>query len=78
MRLGQSGAEGGRRKEAGVVLMGHRVDGSKYFYYHHSPADTLDKVDPVELSQNVAVLATLAYVLADMPLRLGSTASASD
>ena len=78
LSLGHSGADVGPMKDAGVVLMGHRVEGSKYFYYHHSPADTLDKVDPEELSQNVAVLATVAYVLADMPLRLGSTAPASD
>ncbi|MCH8852432.1 MAG: M20/M25/M40 family metallo-hydrolase, partial [Planctomycetes bacterium] len=78
LSLGHSGADVGQMKDAGVVLLGHRVDGSKYFYYHHSPADTLDKVDPVELSQNVAVLATLAYVLADMPLRLGSTTASRE
>ena len=78
LTLGHSGADVGQMKDAGVVLLGHRVDGSKYFYYHHSPADTLDKVDPVELSQNVAVLATLAYVLADMPLRLGSTTASRE
>ena len=33
--------------------------------------DTIDKVDPEELSQNVAVLATVAYILADMPHRIG-------
>ncbi|MCH7534979.1 MAG: hypothetical protein IH948_04425 [Bacteroidetes bacterium] len=58
-------------KEAGVILMGHRVEGSKYFDYHHTHADTIDKVDPVELSRNVAMLATVAYILADMPQRLG-------
>ncbi len=58
-------------KDAGVVLMGHNVDGRDYFDYHHSPADTLDKVDPAELSKNVAVMATYAYILADMPQRLG-------
>ncbi len=72
---GHSGADLGPMKEAGVVLMGHRMDGSKYFDYHHSHADTLDKVDPEELSQNVAVLATVAYVLADMPERLGQGAT---
>ena len=71
LSLGHSGADVGPMRDAGVVLMGHRVDGSKYFYYHHSPADTLDQVDHAELSQNVAVLATVAYILADMPQRLG-------
>ncbi|MCH8343389.1 MAG: M20/M25/M40 family metallo-hydrolase [Planctomycetes bacterium] len=72
---GHSGADLGPMKEAGVVLMGHRMDGSKYFDYHHSHADTLDKVDPEELSQDVAVLATVAYILADMPERLGQGAT---
>jgi hypothetical protein len=58
-------------KRDGVLLMGHLVDGAKYFDYHHSPADTLDKVDPTELSQNVAVMAVAAYVIADMEERLG-------
>ncbi len=58
-------------KPAGVLLIGHQVEGSKYFNYHHTEADTVDKVDPDVLSQNVAVLATVAYVLADMPQRLG-------
>ena len=68
---GHSGADISPMRSAGVVLMGHRVEGSKYFDYHHSHADTLDKIDPEELSQNVAVMATVAYILADMPGRLG-------
>jgi carboxypeptidase Q len=38
-----------------------------YFNYHHTPADTFDKVDPHELSENAAVMAVLAYALADSP-----------
>jgi carboxypeptidase Q len=68
---GHSGPDVGRLNPTGVVLMGHRCDLLTYFDYHHSRADTLDKVDPKVLSQNVAVLATMAYVLADMPDRLG-------
>jgi len=71
VQTGSSGADVSPMKDAGVMLMGHRVEGSTYFDYHHSPADTLDKVDPEELSKNVAVLATYAYILADMPNRLG-------
>jgi hypothetical protein len=51
--------------------MGLGVEGSKYFDYHHSHADTLDKVDPRELSQCVAVMAAVSYVIADMPERFG-------
>ncbi|MFQ5591035.1 MAG: M20/M25/M40 family metallo-hydrolase [Phycisphaerae bacterium] len=74
---GWSGADIGRMKSAGVVLMGQRVDGAEYFDYHHSRADTIDKVDPVELSENVAALATVAYILADMPLRVGERGTTS-
>ena len=56
---------------------GHQVDGSKHFNYHHTQADTLDKVDPQELSQNVAVMATVAYILADMDQRVGTEAPRS-
>lgn len=68
---GHSGADIGPMRPAGVPLLGFRVEGSKYFNYHHSRADTLDKVDPKELSQCVASMAVMAYVLADMPGRLG-------
>lgn len=70
-KAGHGGADISPMKESGVILMGHRVDGRKYFDYHHSEADTLDKVDPTELSQNVAAMAVAAYVLADMPTKLG-------
>ncbi len=38
-----------------------------YFHYHHTAADTFDKVDPVSLRENSAVVAVLAYALADSP-----------
>ena len=67
------GADISPMRESGVVLMHHEVESSKYFHYHHSPADTLDKIDPEELSQNVAVMATVGYILADMPQKIGDT-----
>ncbi|MFQ5569115.1 MAG: M28 family metallopeptidase [Rhodothermales bacterium] len=54
----------------GVPGMGLSVDGSKYFWYHHTPADTIDKLDPHEFNLCVATLAVMAYVVADMPERL--------
>jgi carboxypeptidase Q len=52
--------------ERGVPLLGLDVEGSRYFDYHHSVADTLGKVDPKELAMNVATVAVVAYVLADL------------
>jgi carboxypeptidase Q len=60
-------------RDSDAVLMGFLVEGSKYFNYHHSHADTLDKIDREELSQCVATMAVMAYVLADMPQRIGET-----
>ena len=68
---GGGGADIGPMRSAGVPTIGHETEGSLYFDYHHTNADTLDKVDPTELSQNVAALAVVAYILADMPGRLG-------
>ena len=70
-KVGGGGADISPMKPAGVLLMGHRVEGSTYFDYHHTEADTIDKIDPEKLSQNVAVLATVVYILADMPTPLG-------
>jgi carboxypeptidase Q len=52
--------------EAGVPTFGIIQDSRTYFNYHHSAADTLDKVDPAYLQQNAAAMAVLAYALADM------------
>ncbi len=46
-------------------------DLSKYFTIHHSPADTVDKINPLDMAHAVAAVAVLAYVVADMPTRLG-------
>ena len=57
--------------EAGVPGIGHRVRGP-YFNFHHSPADTFDKIDPEHLARNVAAVAALVYALAEerTPLEL--------
>jgi Zn-dependent M28 family amino/carboxypeptidase len=53
--------------EGGVPGIGIMADGRKYFDYHHSAADTLDKVDPQELRENAAAMAVMGYALAAMP-----------
>lgn len=49
----------------GVPLASLNQDASRYFELHHSPDDTLDKIDPVQLNQNVAAWAAFAYMAAD-------------
>lgn len=53
--------------EAGVATLELDVDGSRYFWYHHTDGDTLDKLDPGELARCVAAMAVMAYVIADLP-----------
>lgn len=53
--------------EAGVPAMELDVEGSRYFWYHHTDGDTLDKLDPAELARCVAAMAVMAYVVADLP-----------
>jgi hypothetical protein len=59
-----------------VPGLGLAGDSSTYFDVHHTEADTLDKVDPTQLAANVAVVAALAYVVADLPTRLDAPAAA--
>jgi carboxypeptidase Q len=42
-----------------------------YFLLHHTQADTVDKIDPVDVSRASAAIAVMTYVIADMPTRLG-------
>lgn len=67
---GGGGADIGPIMREGVPGMGLEVDGSRYFWYHHSPADTIDKLDEQEYKECIATLAVMAYVVADMPERL--------
>ncbi len=69
-RAGYGGADIRLLTKAGVLGLGLDMDGSKYFDYHHTHADTLDKVDPKQLVQNLATVAVAAYILAEMPGRI--------
>lgn len=71
-RIGPSGdgADIGPSVEAGKIpAMSLEVDGD-YFLIHHTPADTVDKIDPKDMSRAAAAIAVVAYVVADMPERL--------
>jgi carboxypeptidase Q len=64
---GGGGADIGPIMALGVPGMAHVVDGTRYFWYHHTEADNVDKIDPRELAENVAAMAIMAYILADLP-----------
>jgi Zn-dependent M28 family amino/carboxypeptidase len=64
------GSDLGAMAAAGVPSFGPLLDMQNYFDYHHTPADTLDKVDPENMKRHVAVLATLVYFLAESPQTL--------
>ena len=53
--------------EGGVPGVGLEVDDTRYFWYHHTDGDTLDKLDPAEVGRCVAAMAVMAYVVADLP-----------
>jgi Zn-dependent M28 family amino/carboxypeptidase len=67
---GSVGADIGPLEDAGVPGFAPLLDTRTYFNYHHTAADTLDKINPRELAENAAVLAVLAYALANLPERL--------
>ncbi|MBK7716091.1 MAG: M20/M25/M40 family metallo-hydrolase [Gemmatimonadetes bacterium] len=54
----------------GVPGMGLATEGERYFWYHHSPGDLVDKLDPADVARCVATMAVMAYVIADLPERL--------
>ncbi len=59
------GADIGPIVQAGVPVFGLKQDGLRYFDLHHTADDTLDKIDPVQLRQNVAAWAGLVLLAAD-------------
>jgi hypothetical protein len=59
------GADVGAWVRSGVAAIDLQQDGTRYFDYHHTPDDTLDKVDPVQLRQNVAAWTAMLSVVAN-------------
>ena len=70
IRRGGGGADIGPLMREGVPGAGLQVEGTRYFWYHHTDADTIDKLDPEEMARCVAAMAVLAYVVADLPTQL--------
>ncbi len=67
---GQAGADTSPLLKTGVPGLELLTDGAHYFDYHHTAADTVDKVDPQQLQRGIDALASVAYVLAQWPGRL--------
>lgn len=65
------GADVGPAIRSGVAAIDLAQDGTKYFDLHHTPDDTLDKVDPEELRQNVAAWTAMLATVADAPEEIG-------
>lgn len=62
---GWGGADISPLTEQGVLSLSLKPDTSHYFDLHHSPADTVDKIDPDHLQRNAAAFALMAYILAE-------------
>ncbi|RMH18847.1 MAG: M20/M25/M40 family metallo-hydrolase [Acidobacteria bacterium] len=75
---GGGGADIGPLMRDGVPGLGLRTVGEHYFDWHHTDADTLDKVDPRNLRRAIALLGVMGYVLADAPERLVEPLPAGD
>jgi len=54
-------------REAGVPVVSLTQNGWDYFDLHHTPDDTLDKIDPADMAQNVAAYAVLIYLASEVP-----------
>ncbi|QTC93103.1 M20/M25/M40 family metallo-hydrolase [Brevundimonas goettingensis] len=61
----EGGADVGPLAEAGVPVFGLKQDGTRYFDLHHTANDTLDKIDPAQLNQNVAAWTALVWLIAN-------------
>ena len=62
-------------REENISAMSLLADDSQYVLIHHTPADTVDKIDPMDVSRAAAAVAVITYIVADMPTRLGQTSS---
>ncbi|HEY0412154.1 MAG TPA: M20/M25/M40 family metallo-hydrolase [Allosphingosinicella sp.] len=67
----EAGADLGDWVKAGVAGADLEQDGTRYFDWHHTPDDTLDKVDPAQLRQNVAAWAAMLALVANAREEIG-------
>ena len=67
IHAGGHGADIGPLMRDGVPGLSLDTVGEHYFDWHHTEADTLDKVELADFRKAVGLLAVMGYVLADMP-----------
>lgn len=73
---GGGGSDLSQMHGKGMAALSLVQDGTDYFDYHHTANDTLDKIDPKELAQNVAVYAAFSYMAAQADGNFGSAPDA--
>jgi hypothetical protein len=73
---GGGGSDLSQMHGKGMAALSLVQDGTDYFDYHHTANDTLDKIDPKELAQNVAVYAAFSYMAAQADGDFGSAPGA--
>ncbi len=73
---GGGGSDLSQMHAKGMAALSLTQDGTHYFDWHHTANDTLDKIDPAELAQNVAVYAAFSYMAAQADGDFGSAAGA--
>lgn len=73
---GHGGSDLSAVHAVGMAAVSLHQDATRYFDWHHTANDTLDKIDPEQLSQNVAVYAVVAYLAAEADGDFGSAAGA--
>jgi Zn-dependent M28 family amino/carboxypeptidase len=75
-RAGGGGSDLSQMHAKGMAALSLTQDGTDYFDFHHTANDTLDKIDPKELAQNVAVYAAFSYMAAQANGDFGSAPGA--
>ncbi|MGB3460341.1 MAG: M20/M25/M40 family metallo-hydrolase [Rhodanobacter lindaniclasticus] len=75
-RPGGGGSDLSQMHARGMAALSLTQDGTHYFDWHHTANDTLDKIDPADLAQNVAVYATWVYMAAQADGDFGSAPGA--
>ncbi|OOG47758.1 M20/M25/M40 family metallo-hydrolase [Rhodanobacter sp. C01] len=73
---GGGGSDLSQMHGKGMAALSLTQDGTYYFDWHHTSNDTLDKIDPKQLAQNVAVYATFSYMAAQADGDFGSAPGA--